>query len=251
MSNLLWELSKMRVLQMASLALTITFTLALAGCGQSAEKSGEKIDTKQTAESKKATNAKKSKATKKADSAKAGAAMSKEVVVFDPRDPPAGFTTCHRNHCHREGGGVASYNQVMKEIGATKIIGVPKKAPMPKAPADVAAPPADAQKTASGLASKVMKPGDGKAKPGPTSVVTVHYTGWTTDGKGFDSSVARGRPATFPLNRVIPGWTEALQLMTVGEERRVWIPENLAYKGRPGRPAGMLVFDVELLEIKK
>ena len=122
---------------------------------------------------------------------------------------------------------------------------------MPKAPADVAAPPADAKKTASGLATKVLSAGTGKTKPGAESIVTVHYTGWTTDGKAFDSSVSRGRPATFPLNRVIPGWSEALQLMTVGEERRIWIPQDLAYKGRPGRPAGMLVFDVELLEIKK
>jgi FKBP-type peptidyl-prolyl cis-trans isomerase len=187
---------------------------------------------------------------KTADSAGAkGGLMSKEEVVFDPRNPPPGFTTCHRNHCHRVGGGVASYQQVMNEIGATKIIGVPKQPPMPKAPADVAAPPADAVKTASGLASKLLKAGTG-AKPGPTSVVTVHYTGWTTDGKGFDSSVTRGRPATFPLNRVIPGWTEGLQLMTIGEERRFWIPQDLAYKGRRGAPAGMLVFDVELISIR-
>ena len=176
--------------------------------------------------------------------------MSKEEVVFDPRKPPPGFTLCHRNHCHREGGGVASYSQVMAEIGATKIVGQPKKAPMPKAPADVAAPPADAVVTASGLATKVLEPGDGKNKPSATSVVVAHYTGWTTDGKAFDSSVARGKPSTFPLNRVIPGWTEGLQLMSVGETRRLWIPEDLAYKGRPGRPAGMLVFDVELLEIR-
>jgi len=145
---------------------------------------------------------------------------------------------------------VASYKQVMAEMGATKIIGVPKPGPMPPAPVDVAAPPADAEKTASGLASKVQSAGDGGTKPGPTSVVTVHYTGWTTDGKAFDSSVSRGRPATFPLNRVIPGWTEGLQLMTVGEERRLWIPESLAYAGRPGKPAGMLVFDVELIGIR-
>jgi len=119
----------------------------------------------------------------------------------------------------------------------------------PKAPADVAAPPADAEKTASGLASKVLKPGTGDAKPKPTDRVKVHYTGWTTDGKMFDSSVTRGRPATFPLNRVIPGWTEGVGLMVVGEKRRLWIPEALAYKGKPGAPAGMLVFDVELLEI--
>ena len=171
-------------------------------------------------------------------------------VVFDVKNPPPGFTVCHRNHCHREGGGVASYQQVMQEIGATKIIGVPKQLPMPKAPTDVAGPPADAEKTASGLASKVIKAGDGEKRPTAESVVTVHYTGWLTSGKGFDSSVSRGKPARFPLNRVIPGWTEGVQLMTVGEERRFWIPEELAYKGKPGAPQGMLVFDVELLGIE-
>jgi peptidylprolyl isomerase len=117
------------------------------------------------------------------------------------------------------------------------------------APADVAAPPADSVKTPSGLASKVLRPGTGTEHPGPTSRVTVHYTGWTTDGKMFDSSVARGSPATFGLNQVIAGWTEGVQLMVVGEKRRFWIPQDLAYKGRPGPPAGMLVFDVELLGI--
>jgi peptidylprolyl isomerase len=98
--------------------------------------------------------------------------------------------------------------------------------------------------------SKVLSPGSGSIKPESTSIVTVHYTGWTTDGKPFDSSVARGKPASFPLNRVIPGWTEGLQLMTVGEERRFWIPVDLAYQGRSGRPAGTLVFDVMLMGIK-
>lgn len=119
------------------------------------------------------------------------------------------------------------------------------------APADVAAPPADAQKTPSGLASKVLQPGTGTDKPKEWDEVKVNYTGWTTDGKMFDSSVKRGQPATFPLNRVIKGWTEGLQLMVVGEKRRFWIPVELAYNNRPGRPAGMLVFDVELLEIQK
>ena len=77
----------------------------------------------------------------------------------------------------------------------------------------------------------------------------MHYTGWTTDGKMFDSSVKRGAPATFPLNAVIKGWTEGVQLMVVGEKRRLWIPEALAYKGAPTAPKGMLVFDVELLDI--
>ena len=80
--------------------------------------------------------------------------------------------------------------------------------------------------------------------------MTVHYTGWTTDGTMVDSSIQRGTPATFPLSAVIPGWTEGVQLMVVGEARRLWIPEDLAYKGRPGPPAGDLVFDVVLLGIE-
>jgi peptidylprolyl isomerase len=118
-----------------------------------------------------------------------------------------------------------------------------------QAPTDVAKPPADASTTPSGLASKVLQPGKSTAKPAATDLVTVHYTGWTTDGKMFDSSVARNAPATFPLNRVIPGWSEGVRLMVVGEKRRLWIPQTLAYNGQPGRPAGMLVFDIELLDI--
>jgi FKBP-type peptidyl-prolyl cis-trans isomerase len=78
----------------------------------------------------------------------------------------------------------------------------------------------------------------------------VHYSGWTTDGKMFDSSAASGEPASFALNEVIAGWTEGLQMMVEGEKRRFWIPESLAYKGRSGSPQGMLVFDVELIKIQ-
>ena len=120
--------------------------------------------------------------------------------------------------------------------------------PIP-APADVAAPPADAERTASGLASRVLVAGTGTAHPSSTSTVEVHYTGWTTDGEMFDSSVARGESIEFPLDAVIAGWTAGLQLMVEGEHRRLWIPEALAYGGQPGRPAGMLVFDVELIHI--
>jgi peptidylprolyl isomerase len=118
--------------------------------------------------------------------------------------------------------------------------------PLP-APPDVAKPPADATKTASGLAFKVLQPGTGTAHPGATDMVTVHYTGWTTDGKMFDSSLARSGPSTFPVDRVIKGWGEGVQLMVAGEKRRFWIPEALAYKGQAGRPQGMLVFDVEMI----
>jgi peptidylprolyl isomerase len=120
----------------------------------------------------------------------------------------------------------------------------------PIAPPDVGAVPADAEVAQSGLAWKVLQPGTGTRHPARTSTVVVHYTGWTTDGNMFDSSVTRGQPATFALNEVIPGWTAGVQLMVEGERRRFWIPENLAYKGEPGSPQGMLVFDIELVEIQ-
>ena len=116
-------------------------------------------------------------------------------------------------------------------------------------PPDVAAAPADAQRTADNLASKVLQAGTGTRHPRPNSEVTVHYTGWTTDGRMFDSSVARGQPATFRLNEVIPGWTEGVQMMVEGEKRRFWIPAKLAYEGNPGAPQGTLVFDIELIRI--
>jgi len=117
------------------------------------------------------------------------------------------------------------------------------------APPDVKAAPKDAKKTSSGIAYKVLTPGAGKKHPGPTSSVTVHYSGWTTDGKMFDSSVTRGEPATFPLDRVIKGWTEGVQLMVEGEKTRFWIPEPLAYRGQRA-PYGMLVFDIELIKVQ-
>ncbi|MEY2557881.1 MAG: hypothetical protein QOE34_1306 [Verrucomicrobiota bacterium] len=114
-------------------------------------------------------------------------------------------------------------------------------------PADVAEAPAEAKKTASGLASKVIEAGTGKTHPARSDRVTVEYTGWTTDGKMFDSSLTTGKPVTFPLDKVIAGWTEGVQLMVAGETRRFWIPESLAYKGKEGRPQGTLVFDVKLI----
>jgi len=123
------------------------------------------------------------------------------------------------------------------------------ESPEPRAPSDVAAPPASATTTASGLAYRVLRKGTGSQHPGPTSKVTVHYEGWTTDGKAFDWSRKRSsEPTSFTLGRVIPGWTEGLQLMVPGEKTRFWIPTKLAYGDtpRPGAPKGMLVFDIEL-----
>lgn len=121
---------------------------------------------------------------------------------------------------------------------------------LPKTPDDVAAAPADATVTESGLAYKVLRPGAGGDHPKRSSTVTVHYSGWTTDGRMFDSSILRGRPAEFPLTAVIKGWTEGVQLMTPGERTRFWIPSNLAYGRDKSKPQGMLVFDIELVSFR-
>ncbi len=108
--------------------------------------------------------------------------------------------------------------------------------------------------TTSGLQYMVLKEGTG-AKPGPTDKVTVHYTGKLLDGTVFDSSVERGEPATFPLDQVIPGWTEGLQLMSEGAKYRLFIPSELAYgsKGAGDNilPNSTLIFDVELIKVEK
>ena len=104
----------------------------------------------------------------------------------------------------------------------------------------------------SGLRYEIVKPGDG-AFPKATETVKVHYTGTLTDGSVFDSSVQRGEPAEFPLDGVIPGWTEGIQKMNKGGKIKLYVPPHLAYgdDGRPGIPPGStLVFEVELLEIK-
>ena len=106
--------------------------------------------------------------------------------------------------------------------------------------------------TKSGLQYKVIESGKGKT-PGPRDVVSCHYRGTLIDGTEFDSSYARNEPAQFPVNRVIPGWTEALQMMKVGDKWQLFIPADLAYGDRPPgppiKPGSVLVFDIELLGI--
>ena len=173
--------------------------------------------------------------------AKSGSRLGVDIMARSIKPPPMNFHT-------------KSLRAIRHlTIGLTLAINLHAEPTMPETPADVQAPPADAIKTTSGLSSKVLQAGTGDHKPAATDTVTVHYSGWTTDGKLFDSSVKRGQPASFPLNGVIKGWTEGVQLMVEGEKRRLWIPANLAYGENPGggRPGGLLVFDIELLSIKK
>lgn len=110
----------------------------------------------------------------------------------------------------------------------------------------------DVTVTPSGLQYRVVESGGGSESPGATAMVSVHYAGRFIDGEQFDSSYSRGEPSQFPLNGVIAGWTEGLQLMAVGDTYEFTIPSDLAYgeEGRPSIPPGAtLVFDVELLEI--
>ena len=125
--------------------------------------------------------------------------------------------------------------------------------PSTAAPA-VPAPAGEWQTTASGLKYQVMKHGTGTTSPKATDTVKVHYHGTLLDGTVFDSSVQRGEPISFPLNQVIPGWTEGLQLMKVGDKFKFQIPPNLAYGDRSPSPKippnSTLVFEVELLGIQ-
>ena len=122
------------------------------------------------------------------------------------------------------------------------------------APPDVGAVPKDAERSESGLAWKVLQEGEGWRRPSRFDTVTLSYTGWTTDGRMFASTPKlRGK-----LEDLVPGWIEGVQMMLTGEKRRFWIPGKLAYgeakvddaNVRPERPKGMVVFDIELIELK-
>jgi len=108
------------------------------------------------------------------------------------------------------------------------------------------------ERTDSGLASRVLSKGIGGKRPGRSSEVTVHYTGWkSSTGEMFDSSFLRNNPSKFKLSEVIAGWTEGVGLMEVGEKRRLWVPGKLGYGEEDGTNPmkGDIVFDVELIEV--
>lgn len=125
---------------------------------------------------------------------------------------------------------------------------VPGK-PLPPAPLDVGGAPTDALTTAGGVRYRVLKPGTGTVHPGATDLVEVEYTGWTADGRPFDSTVILGKPIKLMVSRALPGWTEAIQTMVAGQTSRFWIAEALAFKGEPGTPRGTVVFDLTLVRM--
>lgn len=113
---------------------------------------------------------------------------------------------------------------------------------------DQLTPPADALRTSSGLAYKILKQGPGGERPTRSSTVVIDYSGWDGQGRLFDSSITRGERASLPLQHLIPGWQEGVPLMARGDSFRFWIPGHLAYDTQPGNssPKGMLVFDITL-----
>jgi FKBP-type peptidyl-prolyl cis-trans isomerase len=125
------------------------------------------------------------------------------------------------------------------------------KAPTP--PPDLKTPPPAALRMPSGVALQVLKPGTGTAHPIMTSRVTLNYSGWTMDGKLFESTIMSGHPGDFLVGTVLLGWREVLPKMVAGEKVRIWIPAALAYGDHPVDkmvPAGSLVYDIELLAFK-
>jgi FKBP-type peptidyl-prolyl cis-trans isomerase len=130
-----------------------------------------------------------------------------------------------------------------------ELVGIAKP---PPAPDDLAAPPPEARRTASGLAYRVLEAGSGSAHPTLSSRVTVDYSGWTPDGKMFDSSVARGQPALLRMDEVVKGFAEGVTLLVVGDTARLWVPAELAEDESSDAPfavKGPVVFDVALLAI--
>ncbi len=135
--------------------------------------------------------------------------------------------------------------------GAETTSSTPTTAGDGDAPTDVDGPPVDSITTAAGLSYRVLSKGDGTVKATEESNVLIHYTGWTTDGRKFDTTRDDG-PVRLRVDALIVGLIEGLQLMAEGDRLRFWIPSPLAYgeNPRPNQPRGMLVFDVELLEIQ-
>jgi FKBP-type peptidyl-prolyl cis-trans isomerase len=159
--------------------------------------------------------------------------------------------------CRREKGGTPSESNGGAPGAASAVVepaaSETEEPGLPPAPPDAIFPPSDAIVTESGLSYKMLAPGSGEEHPHLEDEVMVNFTGWTPDGKPFDGTAVQGVPAKLRIGRIISGLTEGLQLMTVGAKARLWIPERLAYVDRAHdavSPAGSLIVDVELLEIR-
>lgn len=122
----------------------------------------------------------------------------------------------------------------------------------PPAPEDVGAIPADAEKSPSGLAWKVLTPAKSALHPWPTDKVTLEINAWTSKGRAFKSTTQAGKPDVYTLGTITSpkGLLEAIGLMTLGEKRRFWMPENIAFEGAANKPEGMCVFDIELVSLQ-
>jgi FKBP-type peptidyl-prolyl cis-trans isomerase len=152
----------------------------------------------------------------------------------------------------------AAEEALAEQAAAPEAAAPPAVAPDPNAPSDVAAAPKDAKRSKSGLAWKRLRKGKGKAHPDKYDTVTLSYTGWTPDGRQFDSSTAHGEELSVRVNHLIPGLAEGLRMMVPGEKRRLWIPAKLGYgevganvDAAPRQPSGDLVFDLELVRFEK
>ena len=150
--------------------------------------------------------------------------------------------------------GCSQDNATTGSVGATPATPSMSAAPAPTTTSTPSAPATQMTTTASGLKYQVLKHGTGTVSPKATDTVTVNYLGTLLDGTKFDASADHGGAATFPLNGVIPGWTEGVQLMKVGDKFKFEIPANLAYGPQSPSPLippnSTLVFEIELLEIK-
>jgi peptidylprolyl isomerase len=135
------------------------------------------------------------------------------------------------------------------QVYEVELLEIQKAAPLPTGEL---APAKDATTSKTGLIYKVLKKGKGKVHPKASNTVEVHYTGWTSDGKEYDSSVKRGKPTKMPATGPLAGWGEAMSLMVVGDKARFWFSPKLAFGDPPppNAPAGMMVFDIELLGIE-
>ncbi|MEM7355567.1 MAG: FKBP-type peptidyl-prolyl cis-trans isomerase [Acidobacteriota bacterium] len=150
------------------------------------------------------------------------------------------FSQCVSFHCV----GVMALAALTMAAAATAQDGRP-------VPDDLASPPPDAIVNPSGLASKVLVPGTGETYADANDMVAVHYVGWTPAGYEFQNSYSAEQPATFSLEKVFPGWTEAMQMMVTGEERRFWIPARLGPPNPKSGPRGDSIFDVKMIAIRQ